>query len=99
MTTREFYVQRQQRAVALRSGDRGYHLLTFATCISVIEERRGEWKETPPLPLEEMVATYERSVKNLTELVARLDETARTQTAQFFYGGKMVSEIPVGDFL
>ncbi len=72
---------------------------TAATCVDVVKERRGEWKETPPQPLDAMISTFERSVKALTDAVGKMDEASWNQKAQFFYGGKMVSEQPISEFL
>jgi uncharacterized damage-inducible protein DinB len=71
----------------------------FATCVNVVDERRGEWKETPPEPLEKMIAVFEQSVKALTGKVAKLDDGGWDAKADFYYGGKKVNESPVSEFL
>jgi uncharacterized damage-inducible protein DinB len=122
MTTREFYVQRQQKEheaflnvlKALPADRLDYKphdrspsaqqlvstiVFEFATCVKVVDERRGEWKESPPQPLDQMIAIFEQSVQALTDRVAKLDEAAWTAPAEFFYQGKKVSESPVDEFL
>jgi uncharacterized damage-inducible protein DinB len=71
----------------------------FAVCVNVAKERRGEWVQQPFRPLDEMIATYEQSVKALTEAVSQLDEAGWNSPAEFYYGGKKVNETPVGEFL
>jgi uncharacterized damage-inducible protein DinB len=72
---------------------------TMATCVDVVNERRGEWKESPPQPLDQMIAIFEKSVQTLTDRVAKLDEAGWNAPAEFYYQGKKVSESPVGEFL
>src|SRR5262249_25538542 len=71
----------------------------FAICVNVVSERRGEWKDPPNQTLEEMTATFENAMKALKDGVAQLDEAAWDQTAKFYYQGKMVSELPISQFL
>lgn len=71
----------------------------FAVCVDVVNTRRGEWKDVPPQPLDQLVATFERSVKALTEQVGKLDEAGWNANAEFYYGGKKVNESPVSEFL
>jgi uncharacterized damage-inducible protein DinB len=71
----------------------------FAVCVTVVNDRRGEWKDAPPQSLEELITTFEQSVKALTEKVGALDEDGWNAKADFYYGGKKVNEVPVGDFL
>jgi uncharacterized damage-inducible protein DinB len=122
MTTREFYVQCQEKELkgflkvlkALpadgldykpheRSPDARQLVSTIAfemaTCVNVVKDRRGEWKESPPQPLDEMIAIYEKSVKALTDSVGKLDEAGWNATAEFYYGGKKVNESPISEFL
>ena len=68
-------------------------------CLDVVIENRAEWKSLPPPAFEEMLEMFERSSNELTERVSKMDEAAWNRTAQFYYGGKMVSEQPVGTFL
>jgi uncharacterized damage-inducible protein DinB len=71
----------------------------MATCVDVVNDHRGEWKESPPQPLDQMIAIFEKSVKTLSDRVAKLDEAGWNAPAEFYYGGKKVSESPVGEFL
>jgi uncharacterized damage-inducible protein DinB len=71
----------------------------FKVCVDVVTENKGEWKVIPPPPLNEMLTTFERSSNELADRVAKMDEAAWNRTAQFYYGGKVVSEQPVGTFL
>ena len=71
----------------------------FAVCVDVVNERRGEWKEQPAQTLDQMIATFETSVKALTDRVSKLDEAGWNAPAAFYYNGKKVSESPVGEFL
>jgi len=69
------------------------------SCLDVVIENRGEWKELPPPPFEEMLEMFERWSNELTDRVSKMDDAAWERVAQFYYGGKMVSEQPVGTFL
>ena len=71
----------------------------FTTCLDVVKENRGEWKNIPPPPLPEMLEMFENSSKELRDLVSKMDDEAWDRTAQFYFNGKMVSEQPVGGFL
>jgi uncharacterized damage-inducible protein DinB len=68
-------------------------------CVTVITERRGEWKGGDPKPYAEMVQTFERSAQAVVDHVGKMDDAGWEQNAQFFHGGKQVSEQPVGQFL
>jgi uncharacterized damage-inducible protein DinB len=69
------------------------------SCLDVVVENRAEWKELPPPPFEEMVEMFERWSNELTDRVSKMDDAAWERVAQFYYGGKVVSEQPVGTFL
>jgi uncharacterized damage-inducible protein DinB len=71
----------------------------FAVCVDVVDTRRGEWKESPPQSLDQMVATFEQAVKALPDRVSKLDEAGWNAKADFYYGGKKVNESPVSEFL
>ena len=71
----------------------------MATCVNVVDERRGEWKESPPQPLDQMIAIFEKSVKTLEQKVAKLDDAGWDAPAEFYYGGKKVSEMPISEFV
>ena len=68
-------------------------------CVDVARDARGEWKDSPTPPLEEMFRTFERASDELIDIVSKMDEKAWDQKAQFYYQGKVVSEQPVGNFL
>jgi uncharacterized damage-inducible protein DinB len=68
-------------------------------CLDAATHYKAEWKVEPPLPLPEMVGLFEQRSNELTDLVARMDETSWNRIAQFYYSGKVVSEQPVGQFL
>jgi uncharacterized damage-inducible protein DinB len=68
-------------------------------CLTVVKENKGEWKALPAPPLDEMLATFERSSNELIERVSQMDDAAWDRTAQFYFKGRMVSEQRVGDFL
>lgn len=71
----------------------------LATCVTVVREHRGEWRTEPAPPLQEMIAQFERNANELEEAVAAMDDAAWDAHAQFWYGGKMVSEQPASLFL
>jgi uncharacterized damage-inducible protein DinB len=68
-------------------------------CIDAVTEYKAEWKSQPPPPMDEMLASYEKWSNELADRVSRLDEESWNRTARFYYGGKVVSEQPVGQFL
>jgi len=73
--------------------------LEMVAAAAVAREHQAEWKTPPQPPLEEMTALFERSAGELAERVASLDEAGWDRPARFYYGGKMVSEQPAGQFL
>ncbi len=68
-------------------------------CVDVVKQHKAEWKAQPPPPFEEMLRLFEQWSNELTDLVAKMDETAWNQTAKFYVNGKVVSEQPAGQFL
>jgi uncharacterized damage-inducible protein DinB len=72
---------------------------TLASCIDVVKDKRAEWKSLPAPPLAEMRQLFEGRVNELAGRVEKLDEAAWDAPAKFYYGGKLVSEQPVGMFL
>jgi uncharacterized damage-inducible protein DinB len=68
-------------------------------CMDVVTQNRAEWNPQPPLPFDEMLRLFEQYSNELTDLVAKMDESAWTRVAQFYYNGKVVSEQPAGQFL
>ena len=69
------------------------------SCLGAATEFRGEWNTDPAPPVAEMRSLFEQWSNELTDVVSRMDDASWGRTAQFFYGGRMVSEIPVGQFL
>jgi uncharacterized damage-inducible protein DinB len=68
-------------------------------CVDVLTTNRGEWTATPAPPFEEMLALFERSSNAIAEQAARINDAAWERNAEFYFGGKKVSEQPVGRFL
>jgi uncharacterized damage-inducible protein DinB len=68
-------------------------------CCDVARDARGEWKDSPAPPLDEMLETFERASNELVDLVSKMREKDWEKKAQFYYQGKVVSEQPVGQFL
>lgn len=68
-------------------------------CLDAARHNRAEWKVEPPPPLQEMLALFEQRSQELTDIVAKMDESAWNRVAQFYYNGRVVSEQPVGQFL
>jgi uncharacterized damage-inducible protein DinB len=68
-------------------------------CLKAARTGRAEWQEEPPPPFEEMLALFERWSHELVDVVSGMDEGAWQRMAQFYYGGRMVSEQRVCDFL
>lgn len=71
----------------------------LATCVNVAREHRGEWVSAPAPSIEEMIPQFEKSASKLVELVAAMDDAAWDEPAEFYYGGKKVSEQPASAFL
>jgi uncharacterized damage-inducible protein DinB len=71
----------------------------FKVCVDVVRDNRGEWVATPPMSLAELLALFARSTSELADRVSKMDDAAWDRKAQFYFGGKMVSEQPVGTFL
>jgi uncharacterized damage-inducible protein DinB len=69
------------------------------SCVDVVAQNKAEWRSEPPPSLNEMLELFERWSNQLTDLVSKMDEASWNRTAQFYYGGKVVSEQPVGQFL
>ena len=69
------------------------------SCLMVVRENRGEWKADPLPPLDEMRQMFERSLGDLTSEVEKMDDDAWNANAKFYVNGKVVNEMPVGQFL
>jgi len=68
-------------------------------CVEAAREYKTEWKADPPRPMREMIALFEEWSNDLTDVVSTMEESSWDRVAQFHYGGKVVSEQPVGQFL
>jgi uncharacterized damage-inducible protein DinB len=68
-------------------------------CLGAVTEKKYERKAVSPPPLDEMLRLFERWSNELIERVSKMDEASWNSTAQFYYGGKLASEQPVGTFL
>jgi uncharacterized damage-inducible protein DinB len=71
----------------------------LSTCVTVAREHRGEWVTAPAPSIEEMIRQFETSAKELVQLVDGMEDAAWDGAAQFYYGGKKVSEQPASSFL
>ena len=69
------------------------------SCVDAATRYRAEWSTQTPPPLADMVRMFEQSYNELTDCVASMDDESWHRVAQFYYGGKVVSEQPVGQFL
>lgn len=69
------------------------------SCIEAARDFRAAYHLDPPPSLGEMRTTFERLSNELTDIATRMDDEAWTRTAEFYYGGKKVTEQPVGQFL
>jgi uncharacterized damage-inducible protein DinB len=70
-----------------------------ATCGELAATGRGDWKSTPITSAEEAATAFEKHWDELDSKVAALDDAAWNGKGQFFSGGKMVMEMPIGEFL
>ena len=68
-------------------------------CLGAVIEKKFERKAVPPPPLDEMLRLFEFWSNEIIDRVSKMDETSWNSTAQFYYGGKLASEQPVGTFL
>ena len=68
-------------------------------CLGAVIEKKFERKALPPPPLDEMLRLFERWSNELIDRVSKVDESSWNQSAEFYYGGKLASEQPVGNFL
>ncbi len=68
-------------------------------CLEVVKEGRAEWRQEAAPAFEKMLELFQDWSNDLIGRVDAMDETSWDRTAQFFYGGKIVSEQPIGQFL
>lgn len=69
------------------------------SCVDAATQYRAEWNTQPPPPYADMVRMFEEWYNALTDRVANMDDESWHRVAQFYYGGKVVSEQPVSQFL
>ena len=69
------------------------------SCLMVVRENRGEWKQDPVPSYDEMQRVFEQSLNDLTSAVENIDDATWDSTAKFYVNGKQVNEMPVGQFL
>ncbi|HZF74027.1 MAG TPA: DinB family protein [Gemmatimonadaceae bacterium] len=71
----------------------------LGNCLEVARDNKTQWCADPPPPFAEMLSLFEQRSQDLIDLVTAMDESSWSAVAQFSYGGKVVSEQPVGQFL
>jgi uncharacterized damage-inducible protein DinB len=69
------------------------------SCLDAATQFRAEWQGGPAPSLDEMRSTFERWSNELTDVVARMDDAAWNRTAEFYFNGRKVNEMPVSQFL
>jgi len=70
-----------------------------ASCCDLLATGQASFKPVPMSSVAEAAAEFERRWDDLETRVAALDDAGWAKNGQFFSGGKMVSERPVGGFL
>jgi len=71
----------------------------LVSCVDAASQFKAQWASEPPRPLEDMVKTFEQRANDLTDVVSRMDDAAWNRAAEFYYDGRKVNEMPVGQFL
>ena len=69
------------------------------SCLEAAREFRTTYHLDPAPPLDEMRSMFEQWSNELTDVVSRMDDATWDKTAEFYFGGKKVSEQPVSQFL
>jgi len=86
-----------------RSPSAGQLLTTLvfehAACGELADTGRGEWKSSPIASIEEAASAFEKHWDELDRKVAAMDDAGWNRKGQFFSGGKLVLEMPIGEFL
>jgi uncharacterized damage-inducible protein DinB len=77
----------------------GTLIAEHASCAKLVGTGRTEFTAAPPTSVAEAAAAFEKNWDELDTKVAAMDPAAWDKNGQFFSGGKMVSEQPVGGFL
>jgi len=71
----------------------------MACCVDLARKGRYDWETTPPPPLPEMIALFERSHRELVERVGAMDDAAWERPVQLYFGGQLALEKPLGEFV
>lgn len=69
------------------------------SCVDAATAFQATWSVEPAPAFDEMLGSFERYSNELTDRVAAMDDAEWQRIAQFSFGGKVVSEQPVGQFL
>lgn len=69
------------------------------SCLMVVKENRGEWRQDPVPRVDEMQRQFEQNLNDLTSAVEKMDDASWDRTAKFYVNGKVVNEMPAGQFL
>lgn len=69
------------------------------SCLEAAKEYRATFHLDPAPALAEIRTLFGQWSNELTDVVSRMDDAAWNKTAEFYFGGKKVSEQPVGQFL
>jgi uncharacterized damage-inducible protein DinB len=69
------------------------------SCIDAATQNRAEWKLDPVPPYDELQQMFEKCLNDLTSAVEKMDDRAWDGVAQFYSKGKVINEMPVGQFL
>lgn len=74
--------------------------LETKACSVIVDEGRVEWKPPdPPSEAEAVKRAFDEAYKELDGRLAQLDEGAWRKTVPLVVGGRVVRELPLGDFL
>lgn len=69
------------------------------SAVDAAKKGQAEWKVLPAPPPGEMIKLFEQRARELESAVAAMSDDSWDGKAQFYFGGKMVSEQPVSAFL
>ena len=71
----------------------------LVSCVDAASHYRAQWGDETARPLGEMVALFERRATELSDVVSKMDDAGWNRAADFYYNGRKVNEMPVGQFL
>lgn len=77
----------------------GTLIAEHASCSSLVGTGRAEFVPAQPATVAEAAAAFEKNWDELDRRVEAMDPASWDKSGQFFSGGKVVSEQPVGGFL